>query len=198
MKTPPLKGLVLIGGKSQRMGRDKSGLAYHGKPQALYAYELLEKCCEQTFLSCREEQTLEAELQNLPQIHDAYNGIGPMGGILSAMEKDQHAAWLILACDLPFLSQKTLQQLVNKRDPTQKATCFLNLEKGWKEPLCAIWEPQSRDNLLQGLNEQKYCPRRQLKHMNTKDLTPESEKALENVNTPEEFQVTQNLLKERT
>jgi hypothetical protein len=41
-KIAPIKGLVLVGGKSTRMGQDKSELNYHGKPQKEFVKELLE------------------------------------------------------------------------------------------------------------------------------------------------------------
>lgn len=47
-------GLVLAGGKSNRMGKDKSRLHYHGQPHALFLYKLLSKFCEKTFLSVRD------------------------------------------------------------------------------------------------------------------------------------------------
>lgn len=68
---PPIKGLVLTGGRSTRMGRDKSQLNYHGKPQKEYVKGLLEKEGIETFYSIREfSKTPVAEVLNEPQIID--------------------------------------------------------------------------------------------------------------------------------
>ena len=51
-----LNGLVLAGGKSTRMGKDKGQISYHGIPQSTYLYNLLKDICDNTFLSIREDQ----------------------------------------------------------------------------------------------------------------------------------------------
>ena len=54
--TAPLFGLVLAGGASTRMQQDKAALAYHGKPQLNWAYDLLADLCAATFISVRPDQ----------------------------------------------------------------------------------------------------------------------------------------------
>ena len=66
--TPPLFGLVLAGGKSQRMGEDKGLINYHGKIQREYMADLLDDICEETFISCRPEQA--AEIEHYPTLPD--------------------------------------------------------------------------------------------------------------------------------
>src|SRR4051812_47661865 len=52
----PLNGLVLAGGKSERMGRDKTRINWHGKEQCYYISDLLKPFCSEVFISCRHEQ----------------------------------------------------------------------------------------------------------------------------------------------
>ena len=65
-----LFGLVLAGGASTRMKRDKAALAYHGKPQVQWAYDLLSEFCAATFVSVRPDQRDEPTRATLPQIVD--------------------------------------------------------------------------------------------------------------------------------
>ena len=59
---PNTYGLVLCGGKSTRMGTDKSMLQYHSKPQRYYVYDLLFPLCEKVFISCNEQQSSTIEV----------------------------------------------------------------------------------------------------------------------------------------
>src|ERR1700761_2548072 len=145
----PLYGLLLSGGASQRMRQDKAALAYRGEPQLLRAWRLLESVTERAFVSVRDNQREDSLRAGLPQIVDSYDAIGPAAGILSAQDRHPEAAWLVLACDLPLLDSKTLQRLIDARDPHADATVFNSSHDGLPEPLCAIWEPSSHARLKQ-------------------------------------------------
>ncbi|RYY64695.1 MAG: molybdenum cofactor guanylyltransferase [Chitinophagaceae bacterium] len=133
---PPLCGLVLAGGESRRMGRDKSRLPWQGQEQRLRCAELLSEFCTGVFVSLRTPETL----QPYTVLTDLHPGIGPMAGLLSAFAQQPAAAWLLLACDLPLVGREAVQLLVDQRDPAALATCFCH-QDGRLEPLAAIWEP---------------------------------------------------------
>lgn len=139
----PLFGLVLAGGHSTRMKSDKALLEYFGKSQAEVCYELLGSYCESTFISSRSNQWSNQSLSKLPQIHDAYMELGPLGGILTAMQTYPDAAWLVAACDLPFLDSETLHYLVENRNPFKVASCFQSEKDNFPEPLCTVYEPKA-------------------------------------------------------
>jgi len=107
-----LYGLVLAGGQSRRMGRDKALLQRDGQTQLHLAVELLQGVTEKQFVSTRAEQQDDAERQRYPQIVDRYDDIGPIAGIWSALETHQEVDWLVLACDLPNLDRQTLDHLI--------------------------------------------------------------------------------------
>ncbi len=54
-----LYGLVLMGGSSTRMGRDKAAIQYHDRPQAQYLFELVSSFLPNTFVSVRQGQTCD-------------------------------------------------------------------------------------------------------------------------------------------
>ncbi len=189
----PLYGLVLAGGQSRRMGRPKWALDYVGEPQAARAARLLEGVCRQTFLSVRAEQQGEA-LPGSPRIEDRFPPWGPAAGILSAMETHPEAAWLVVACDLPFLDEQTLEALVAGRDPLKMATAFTSSRDGLPEPLCAVWEPRARQRLLQAAGMGMACPRKVLMESRPHLLDLPDARALENVNTPDEYRAARAAL----
>ena len=183
----PLYGLVLAGGPSSRMESDKALLDYYGKPQAEICYELLSSRCESTFISSRSNQWSDEALNRLPRIHDTFLGIGPMGGILSAMQKFPSAAWLVIACDLPFLDQGTLDYLLANRGPYKMATCFQSAKNEFPEPLCTIYEPKAFPRLLQFLGMGYLSPGKVLMHSPIKLVKQRNANSLENINTREEY-----------
>jgi len=183
---PPIYGLLLSGGASRRMQRDKAQLAYAGEPQLLRAWRLIQAVTERAFVSVRDEQGDDPLRASLPQIVDRYDAIGPAAGILSAQEAHPDVAWLVLACDLPLLDETTLRTLIDARDASTDATVFASRFDGLPEPLCALWEPSSHALLKQRVDSGSYCPRKALM-MSRINLLPTAGDALDNINTPEEF-----------
>lgn len=192
----PLYGLVLTGGKSTRMKKDKSLLEYHGKKQVLYCFDLLSQFCEKVFISNRPEQSRLTAHKELPQIHDTFAGIGPLGGILSAMTNHPKAAWLVLACDLPFVNASAIETLIKKRNLKKMATAYRSsYEPGLPEPLCAIYEPKALPQLLQFLAKDIHCPRFILKNSDIFLVKQRQAFLLDNVNEPQEYKKVIGILR---
>jgi molybdopterin-guanine dinucleotide biosynthesis protein A len=174
------------------MKRDKATLAYHGQTQLEWAMKLLERHVSKAFVSVRPGQTdpIRAKFE---QIVDTREGLGPLAGILAAQERFPDVAWLVLACDLPFLNDRTLEHLLTQRDPSRPATAFRAHQPdqpkhhGLPEPLCTIFEPSSRAELLAHVASGKDCPRKYLINADTRLLDLPDPRALDNVNTPEEY-----------
>jgi len=181
----PLLGLVLTGGKSTRMGRDKAALAYHGEAESSRVFGLLHEFCPEVFISCRIDQADLPGRRGLPQIHDVLPGRGPLSGILAAFEARPDATWLVVACDLPRLDRTVVAALVAGRNPFKVATAFQGHE-GFPEPLCALYEPKARPRLLQFLAAGYDCPRKMLINSPVQVLKPLAGDPLVNANTPDE------------
>jgi molybdopterin-guanine dinucleotide biosynthesis protein A len=168
------------------MGQDKAALTFHGKPQLNWAFDLLSEVCERTFVSVRPDQRDETTRASLPQIIDTKPGIGPIAGISAALEEHPGVAWLVLACDLPFLSRVTLDYLIANRNTGRIATAYRSTHDRLAEPLCAIWEPASRVQVQTWIASGKECPRKLLINSDTALLDQPDARALDNVNTPQE------------
>jgi molybdenum cofactor guanylyltransferase len=184
---PKLFGLILAGGYSRRMGRDKALLDINGKPQVEFVFDLLQKFCPQVFLSKRGDQKF---YNDLAFINDSgeFSGHGPLGGILSAMKAYPDASWLVVGCDLPFISEETIEFLLKHRDPSKTATAFISTQDGLPEPLCAIWENHAYGPVLSLFNEGTHCPRKILIKSNTHLLKQSNPHWLDNINTPQEYE----------
>src|SRR4051794_23371760 len=122
--TAPLYALVLAGGRSTRMQRDKAALTYHGRTQLEWAVSLLQPYAQRVFVSVRADQTRDSVRARFDQIVDAQENLGPIAGIMAAQAQHPHVAWLVVACDLPFLDHGTLSTLIAARQPQRLATAF--------------------------------------------------------------------------
>ena len=190
----PVYGLVLSGGRSSRMRRDKAALTYHGRTQLEWAMELIQPFVERAFVSVRKDQVQDPVRSRFPQIVDRHENIGPIAGILAAQEEYPDVAWLVLACDLPFLDAATLEHLLRSRRSDRLATAYRSSQDGLPEPLCAIYEPSSREPLAAYVSSGRQCPRKFLIQADTHLLDQPRPGALDNVNTPEEYGVAMTTL----
>ncbi|MEM9142333.1 MAG: molybdenum cofactor guanylyltransferase [Bacteroidota bacterium] len=182
-----LYGLVLSGGKSTRMGKDKGRIIYHKRPHREHLYHLLDTVCERTFVSIRPEQKEEIPARFNRILDQDHHG-GPFNGILSAHMRFPTAAWLVLACDLPFMDTDALEQLILARDTMAMATALTLKEDPLPEPMCAIWEPKALDVAQNYLNRGNgSSPRKFLIHSNCRLVFPKNPQVLMNANSQEEY-----------
>lgn len=184
----PLYGLVLTGGKSKRMQQDKALLKYHDQPHAKYIYDLLDNYCDQVYLSARKGQWDNTELSSLPTLVDLDDDLGPLGGILTALETHPDAYWLIMACDLAYLNAGTIAKLLENYQEDVIATCYQNPEHGFPEPLCALYTPQALKQFQRAKTAKLYCPVKVLQMSDCYFITPGLAQELDNINTPEEYE----------
>ena len=179
----PIHGLVLAGGKSKRMGQDKTKLNYHGKTQLSHTVELLENNLLNTYVSLAEDQ----DLSDFEVIQDKFVGLGVFGAICSAFMQDPNKAWLVLATDLPFVDNELIQLLLKHRNPSKVATAVKGKSKQFVEPIITIYEPKAYPVLLSYLSQGYSCPRKALINSDV-EVVEVDDNLIRNVNTPEEYQ----------
>ncbi|GAO44821.1 NTP transferase domain-containing protein [Flavihumibacter petaseus] len=141
----PLYGLVLCGGESTRMKQEKGLLVTGGKTWALRTADLLAPFVRNVWLSIRNNQEEEYRVV-IPEAsfiadEDHPQLFGPLTGLISANRQFPGADWLVLACDLPALTSRTLQQLPEalRQNPGYDAYAFFHPQSGQFEPLVAIY-----------------------------------------------------------
>ena len=192
-----LAALVLAGGRSRRMGQDKAGLVYEGQTQLERTVLMTGRLCSDVFVSLREDQAVPEGINKhgAKVIRDRFGEIGPLGGILSAVESGREVGWLVVAVDLPFLESSTLEFLIANRDPRKCFTAYRSRSDGLPEPLCAIYEPHCGSVLrhfwgVRGV----LSPRRILTESETHLIDLLDARALESVNTPEAYEESANMM----
>lgn len=179
---PGLYGLVLAGGKSSRMGRDKGTIVVHGKPQVEYLLDELNEACEKTFISVR--KSTNSSKPNI--IVDTFNIESPLNGILSALQSGPTHAWLVVAVDMPYVNRDVLRGLIDSRNPLKLATCFYNEQTKLPEPLLTIWEPGAFVPLQKFVNDGHISPRDFLSANDVHIISPPDPRVFYNMNHPED------------
>ena len=182
---PAVYGLILAGGKSRRMQRDKIFLQNKGTTQYELLLQILQGFCSQVFVSCRSDQM--KQFKN--PLTDRFLDMGPLSGILSAFRTNPNVAWLTIASDQFLLNTQTISKLVSGRHANSIATCFFNSETQAPEPLLTIWEPRAYRFLLKHLATNKTCPRSCLIRYRSRVtlLHLADESPLCNANTPDAY-----------
>lgn len=193
-RIPKVRGLVLSGGESRRMGTDKASLSYRGASQSAWLCDLLARKGLDPLVSRAPGQAPPEGVDPSRVLVDRFLGYGPLGGILTALEADPSAAWLVVGCDLPFVEGDAIERLLAARDPFRDATVFLDSDDRFPEPMLSLWEPKSRLRAFQFLAMGYRCPRKVLIHSRTNLLPSPGGRILFNANTPSDRAAAQREL----
>ena len=182
-------GLVVCGGKSTRMGTDKSLINYHGKPQRYYVYEMLEWICDKVFISCNREQAtgIVAPYLMLADLPDLEN-VGPMAALITAFSTHPDKDFLVVGCDYPFITTKDLKEFAKVVDREQIASAFYNEENNMYEPLLAYYSERSGNEIQRMYNGNQYSLQHFLKENNAEKYNASRPKRVVSIDTPEDFQ----------
>ncbi len=104
--------VILTGGESRRMGRDKALAELDGRPLLQHVIDSLRPLFGRLVVSVRKPRPGLC----LPQIRDAWPGRGPMTGIASVMQRVD-TDWLFVAgCDMPFIEPGLVRLMADRRD----------------------------------------------------------------------------------
>lgn len=184
-------GLVLAGGRSLRMGRDKAALVHRdGRTLARRCYDLLREAgCESVAISLRHDQEIPAGLEGLQIVRDPEGAsLGPIAGIVSGLHVHTGADCLVVACDLPRLDARTLCHLIDSKQAGEAFLAYRSESDGLPEPLCALYGAAALPILQQAQANDFRCPRKILIRNDCRLLGPVTARALDNANTPEDWE----------
>jgi len=165
------------------MGTNKAFLDFNGQPQVNFLASLLQPFCNDVFVGAKKGE----DYSELNVIEDAFSFESPLNGILSAFHHSKNVAWLVVACDMPFIDSKSISYLIENRATNKLATCYID-QINEPEPMFCIWESASRKHLLSYCNTGNYSPRKFLKEHNVYLLPIIDTKTLTNINSKEDIE----------
>ncbi len=137
--TTPLAGAVLIGGRSSRMGRPKHLIRdERGKSWLERALATITPFVDDLFISGRGE--LPAALEEIERIDDLPGLQGPLAGVGALVKQRPFTSWLVLACDMPYITEQSIAWLLAQRKDRYRAVLPRNPVTGRSEPLLAWYD----------------------------------------------------------
>lgn len=184
-----IKGLILCGGQSSRMGKDKALLQYHDLPQAFYGFEILENFCSEVYLSCREDQSgLSNPMYSALFDKAAYSRTGPLGALLSAWAEKPDANWLVMGCDYPLLKAADWQFFLDELKDMDAPAGFYKQEEQLFEPTLAYYPAGSYPKVLSRFQSGNHSLQSFLQDEKAFQVIPKDAVVLQSIDTLPEFE----------
>jgi molybdopterin-guanine dinucleotide biosynthesis protein A len=182
-------GVILVGGKSSRVGRDKAFLPVDGVPIFEKVLEVLKRHLEKVILiGDRPERFLK---YGLPVYPDLYAG-SSLGGLYTGLHASVTPYIFAAPCDLPFASAELLKYMASLREGYD---VVVPVTAGFSEPLFALYSKDCLNpmrELLEAGNFRifDFYPRVRVRRVLETELAPldGSGTAFLNVNTLEEYE----------
>lgn len=178
-------GLILTGGKSRRMGMDKSNIQLQGMTQIERCVRRLLPFVNKVFISKRQDQVFSME--GVFEIDDIYTNVGPIGGILSAMETYPGYSWLVCAVDLPKICDRTIRELLEHFEPEYEVI-VPTVDGVTIEPTFALYNEGILSQLQSAIDNDQRGLQKILSGSNCKIYNTVYPEDLFNMNTPEDLQ----------
>ena len=186
----PISGIILAGGDSRRMGRDKAFLELGGRPLIEIVIERVRAVAAEVIVVTNTPQRYAHLATRL--VRDIYPGVGTLGGIHAGLTAATYDHGLVVGCDMPFLNPSLLAYLASL---ALHYDAVVPQVDGFFEPLHAIYsrsclpliEAQIPTRQRQAFS---FYRRARVRYVERKEIArfdPEL-LSLRNANTPEEWQ----------
>lgn len=111
----PISSIILAGGRSSRLGRNKALLELNGQVLIERIINRLEQVSDELIIVTNEVDQYEEFEANI--ISDVYPGKGALGGIYSGVKRASNPHSLVVACDMPFLNVSLLRYMQGLATP---------------------------------------------------------------------------------
>lgn len=181
-----ITGIILAGGKSNRMGTDKSLLEINGKTLLQRAIDICLPVCKTILISSNNTVHEEFGFKIIP---DEIQNCGPIGGIYSSLKKSETEWNIVLSVDAAFVEQEFIQYLISEIDACD---AIIPIHEKGKEPLIALYHKNSLEAIKKMHDSGNYKMHNLLNEINTKYVNSQNwveqfPKIFRNLNRPEDF-----------
>lgn len=152
-----ITGILLAGGMSSRMGREKGSMLIGKRMMYEYPLRVLESVCDEVLISSC--QPFPAQHTH-PTVCDQIKGIGPMGGIHTCLEHSSTDLNIVLSYDMPMVNEGLLRYLISRSQGWDLVVPAMRPDQ--VEPLCALYRKSISGVLKELIKEKRYAVRQAL------------------------------------
>jgi molybdenum cofactor guanylyltransferase len=179
-----ITAVILAGGASKRMGRNKAYLKLGDRSFIQIISDNLRHRFRRIYVSAGTADAYRA--LGIPVIVDIYKGCGPIGGIHAALTCVETDWVFIIPCDIPLFSHTIVSELTEECRHIQ---AVVPVYKNMVHPLCALYHKSCLDTVEWRIYNGKFSVREMLDNLHTRYVPVKKDNAfrLENINTPEDY-----------
>lgn len=179
-----ISAFILAGGQSTRMGTDKATVMFDGKPMVEHVWDALSPLFKRITLVSNH---VSHQAIGLPIIKDAYDHIGPLGGIIAGLRESETDLNLFIGCDMPMVRPAILDFLIAVSKENEH---LLPSFQGKTETLCSILSKSALPTLERAVSSKNYKLYEVLMSLNPKVTDVAhlcNENPFANINTPSDL-----------
>jgi molybdopterin-guanine dinucleotide biosynthesis protein A len=189
LKTPCV---LFAGGKSSRMGEDKSLLPFPPyKTLTQFQLQRLEKLFEKVYISCKDKTKFDFEAHFIEDI-SSDDIFAPTLGFISIFQKLQCERIFVLSVDSPFITQEIIEKLF-EYDSDDIDAIIAKTQQGI-QPLCGIYHKSLQKSFEEMLQNDNHKLGYLLKNVKTKFIDFDNTEAFLNLNNPQEYKEALTLI----
>ncbi|MBN1579087.1 MAG: molybdenum cofactor guanylyltransferase [Anaerolineae bacterium] len=204
IQTQNTSGIILAGGSSTRLGKDKTMIEVLGEPLIQRVARTLSALVDQVILVTNCPETLT--FLNLPMVKDIYPGAGTLGGLHTGLDAIQTTYGLVVGCDMPFLNVDLLRYMIslcqdNGQMDSSGYDVIIPRIGNYLEPLHALYARSCRYAFEKHILSKQYRIRYAFEGMHIRYIQEREileydpqQRSFFNVNTPEDLEQMRALL----
>lgn len=189
-----ITGVILVGGKSRRMGQDKAFLPVGGVPVIERIIQTMQGCFKHLLLvGDRPERFTQYQL---PVVPDSYPG-SSLGGLYTGLRHAETDRIFVVSCDIPFPDPALIHLLCAD---TAAYDAVVPATQGGLEPLFALYRKSCLPAMQAALEAGNFRITALLQQLQIKTIAPEqlgqidtTGRSLLNINTPDEYAACKEL-----
>jgi len=189
--------IILCGGRSRRMGKDKGSFIFKGKPLVLHVFDAVKDIADEIIIVLRDEKQIKdySEIlndeRNIHFVKDNSKNQGPLIGIFTGLSSIKSDKAQVLPCDVPFISKEFVLKMFKTMENTDFDAAVPIWDDGHTEPLHSIYKKSGLNTIEKLINKGKRDVNSLINSLNAKFIDVEeidsTLRSFQNMNTIEDL-----------